>query len=387
MVTERMRFFDMSIVGSTADEALDFITNVLESSTEYSIIGKSLEGRVVLWNEGARRIYGYEPEEIIGQPAEVLHAPEDLVNRLPARMREEALREGRWEGVVHRMRKNGERFRGRVVMTPRHDRQGRPIGFLVVSKDITDEEIVQELDRARADLEVRTDELERANRAKDLFLASMSHELRTPLNAVIGYVGTLLMRLPGPLTEDQEKQLRVVRESAQHLLALINDVLDIARIASGRREIVLEPLPLREVVREVVDTLEPAARAQENVLEVHVPENLQVTADRRALRQILINLVDNANKFTGKGRVKVEAERNRHPVVAIRITDTGVGIPADRIASLFEPFVRLEDRLQGAPGTGLGLFLSRRLAEAMGGRIEVESEEGRGSTFTLFVPE
>lgn len=376
------RIFDSVIVGRTTSEILDFVSSVLESSTEYSIIGKDLDGTVVLWNEGARRIYGYEPEEIIGLSSDLLHADVDLVEGLPALMREEALRQGRWEGVVSRVRKNGQTFQARVVMTPRGDALGQPVGFLLISKDMTVELQVQHtLEVARLALEDRL-EMERMGRAKDAFLATVSHELRTPLNAIIGYVGTLLMGLPGPLNEEQVRQLGVVRESAHHLLSLIDDILDVSRATAGKVDFKLEALDLREIVEEVAVSLRPSADAKRLTIDLDLPGDLGLRADRRAIKQILLNLVDNAIKFTDAGGVNVQARRT--PVgVTIRVADTGIGIARDRIKDLFEPFVRVGQREHMRPGTGLGLFLSRRLAESMNGSLEVESSEGRGTTLTL----
>ncbi|HUY12656.1 MAG TPA: PAS domain S-box protein, partial [Terriglobia bacterium] len=133
------KLFDSTVLGG-ADQALDFIANILESSTEYSIIGKDLDGKILLWNEGARRLYGYEPEEVVGKAnSAILHVPEDVAAGKPLELLDAALRDGKWEGTIHRLRKNGDRFTARVVITPRRDPTGRPVGFLLISKDISDE--------------------------------------------------------------------------------------------------------------------------------------------------------------------------------------------------------------------------------------------------------
>ena len=233
-------------------------------------------------------------------------------------------------------------------------------------------------------------ELQDASRLKSEFLAHMSHELRTPLNAVIGYTGTLLMKLPGPLTADQERQLKTIQTSARHLLSLINDVLDLARIESGRVEIELKLLGCREVMEEVLATLSPLAQAKNLSLEAEFPDQpVEVRTDRRALSQILINLANNAIKFTEKGSVKL---RLREPdgvsagLAAIDIVDTGVGVRTEEQARLFRAFQQLHAGKPRSEGTGLGLYLSGRLAELIQGRIEFESEHGKGSRFTLLIP-
>ena len=240
------------------------------------------------------------------------------------------------------------------------------------------------------DLRDKNKELQDASRLKSEFLAHMSHELRTPLNAVIGYTGTLLMKLPGPLTADQERQLKTVQSSARHLLSLINDVLDLARIESGRVEIELKLLGCREVMEEVLATLGPLAQAKSISLAAEFPEQpIEVRTDRRAMSQILINLANNAIKFTEKGSVTLRLRQRDGAsgnLVAIDILDTGVGVKTEEQARLFRAFQQLQAGKPRSEGTGLGLYLSGRLAELIQCRIEFESEYGKGSRFTLLIP-
>ncbi len=388
----RKKLFDTTLVGSSPQEALDFVANILESSTEYSIIGKDLKGKIVLFNEGARRLYGYEPEEIIGRAtADILHTPDDVAAGVPARIMGEALRDGKWEGQVNRVKKNGERFIARMVMTPRHNLRGEPVGFLLISKDISQEiRLTREVEQSRASLAEKNAELETVLRAKDRFLASMSHELRTPLNAIIGFTGTLLMRLPGPLTGDQEKQLRTVQTSANHLLSLINDLLDLAKIGAGKVEIVKAPVNARGVIEEVVRTVQPFAQTKGLRLLVEAAAaDVTVQTDRRAFTQILINLVNNAIKFTERGQVDIklrETEDGEDRWACVQIVDTGIGIRPEQQDRLFQAFEQGERASESQAGTGLGLHLSQKLAELLGGRIHLESEWGKGSTFSLRLP-
>jgi PAS domain S-box-containing protein len=257
--------------------------------------------------------------------------------------------------------------------------------------------------RLFTDAQIARIESERANRAKSEFLSGMSHELRTPLNAIIGFTGTLLMRLPGPLTADQERQLTIIQRSAQHLLALINDILDLAKIESGKVEITLEPVECQAVIDEVDGSLRPLAEQKGLQFSVVAPaEPVIVQADRRALSQILINLTNNAIKFTDQGSVRIELTYQRaiadtrqqiadqpepgtirQPVV-IRVVDTGIGIKPRDQARLFQEFVRAESAaVREREGAGLGLRLSRHLAQLIGAQIAVHSEEDVGSTFTL----
>jgi signal transduction histidine kinase len=242
--------------------------------------------------------------------------------------------------------------------------------------------------KAEIALQEKNVEMERANEAKDLFLATMSHELRTPLNAVIGFTGTLLMRLPGPLNAAQEKQLTTVRAGAKHLLSLINDLLDLAKIESGKVELHPEPVACRDVVQEVVAALRPQAEAKGLSLDTGVaPPDLVVQADRRALSQILLNLAGNAVKFTERGNIRLDVRRREENGAArteFAVADTGVGIQEADQARLFQAFTQVgTPRKRRVEGTGLGLHLSQKLAELLGGRITFQSEFGRGSTFTL----
>ncbi|NTW01848.1 MAG: hypothetical protein HGA19_11225 [Oscillochloris sp.] len=246
-----------------------------------------------------------------------------------------------------------------------------------------------ELEQRVAD---RTAELEQANQAKNAFLARMSHELRTPLNAIIGFTGTLLMKLPGPLTADQQRHLSIIQRSAHHLLALISDILDLAKIESGRVVLSLEPITCQAVIEEVLSHLRPLAEQKELNLTLVVPDQpIMIYTDRRALNQILINLVSNAIKFTNEGSVLINLNDQKvgdqHQTM-IQVVDTGIGIHDSDLPQLFKEFGRVNSAdVREREGTGLGLRLSQQLAMLLGGRIEVESSFGIGSTFTLVLPD
>jgi protein-histidine pros-kinase len=231
-------------------------------------------------------------------------------------------------------------------------------------------------------------ELERASRAKDNFLASMSHELRTPLNAIIGFTGTMLMKLPGPLNADQEHQLRLVQTSGKHLLSIINDLLDLAKIESGQVQIALERVNCNLVVDSVIQSLRPLADGKGIGLRIAGPgAPLFATADRRALGQILINLVNNAIKFSGTGEVCVRLS-GENGTVAIAVSDTGPGIPEADLDRIFRAFERSATSAKATDeGTGLGLHISHKLAGLLNATITVFSIVGEGSTFTLTLAE
>jgi signal transduction histidine kinase len=241
-------------------------------------------------------------------------------------------------------------------------------------------------------LQEKNVELENASLAKDRFLASMSHELRTPLNAVIGFTGTLLMKLPGPLTADQQQQLQIIQTSAKHLLSLINDLLDLAKIESGKVEINFEPVVCQSVVQEVATALRSLAQTKGLKFEVKLPkEDLVVLTDRRALTQVLINLTNNAIKFTETGRVRLELSQRQvdgRTLTEIAVADSGIGIQPEDQTKLFQAFEQVSSSTtRRHEGTGLGLHLSQKLAKLLGGQIACDSKYGKGSIFTLVLTE
>ncbi len=252
----------------------------------------------------------------------------------------------------------------------------------------------EELMAQQKELMDKTKELEEANvhlqevdRLKSIFLASMSHELRTPLNSIIGFSSLILQGVVGEINEEQREQLTYVNSSANHLLSLINDILDISKIEAGRIELELEEFRLGDVAIEVVETLSPTAKLKGIRLLMDISEDTTLFSDKRRLKQVLMNLVSNAVKFTNRGSVKVASRIPADDNLEISIIDTGIGIKKEDIGKLFVPFQQVDESLtKKHAGTGLGLYISREIVTLLGGDISVKSEYGRGSEFTFTLP-
>jgi signal transduction histidine kinase len=250
------------------------------------------------------------------------------------------------------------------------------------------EALLEESERARADAEAARAEAETANRVKAEFLAAMSHELRTPLNAIGGYVGLLEMGIHGPVTDAQHEALRRVGTNQRHLLTLINDILSHARLEAGHIEFNLQPLQAAELLATVEPLVAPQAQARGIAYTAQrCPPDLRLRADEERTRQILLNLVGNAIKFTQPGGwviLSCDADAER---VRIHVRDNGRGIPPDKLDAVFDPFMQVGRRLnKPEDGVGLGLAISRDLARGMGGDLTAASAPGEGSMFTLVLP-
>jgi len=244
--------------------------------------------------------------------------------------------------------------------------------------------LVEDVNKARENLEKANEKLKELDRLKSMFIASMSHELRTPLNSIIGFTGIILQGMTGEINAEQKDQLQRVSGSAKHLLNLITDIIDISKIEAGKIEVYAKKVSLNGVIKEAVSTLKPEIDNKGLGLEISLPPDLQLTTDRKRLLQCILNFLSNAVKFTEKGKIEIAAQEV-DGMMEIRVKDTGVGIKEENIPKLFKSFVRLDTPLKTVtPGTGLGLYLTKKLAaEVLKGSVSVGSKYGEGSMFVI----
>jgi PAS domain S-box-containing protein len=364
---------------------------LLEAAPD-AIIEVDREGRIILVNLVTEKLFGYTREELLGQNVDIL-VPEAL------RGGHGKHRAGYWDHPVTRpmgsglslqgRRKDGTTFPVEISLSPVKSEHGLRVTAII--RDITDrkqsETQLREMQQAYTqELESRNREVERANQLKSEFLASMSHELRTPLHTIIGFAELLGEQLEGPLNEKQRRFINHIHTDSQHLLALINDILDISKIESGRLELRREVFDLARALEETLSSIRPQGAAKSIAIETRLEVSAAIFADRLRVKQILFNLLSNAVKFTPQGGKIHVVGRLRDDILEMSVSDTGVGIPKEQHEAVFDKFYQVGSTTKGVrEGTGLGLAITRALVEEHGGRIGVESEPGKGSRFTFTI--
>jgi PAS domain S-box-containing protein len=335
-----------------------------ESLVEISpaaIVVMDADGVITGWNPAAAALFGRSPEEAVGRPIAELGLTPELPDTLETGHR-----------ITPAVRQDGARLEVETIVVPL-EVDGKRVGFYAIYHDIT------ELQQAR-------EEAEAATAAKSAFLATMSHEIRTPMNAVIGMTGLLLST---DLTSEQREFAEVVRSSGDALIHVIDDILDYSKIEAGMLDLERAPFDLRRCVEEALDIVAPRVGEKDVELaclfEDYAPE--AIVGDLARLRQVLLNLLSNAVKFTERGEIVVEVKPTSAKRLRIAVRDTGIGIPSDKMDRLFQSFSQVDaSTTRRYGGTGLGLAISKRIIELMGGTVEVESAEGKGSTFAVEIP-
>ncbi len=350
--------------------------------------------RMLGTNDAFRHHYGYTDDDIARMVLTDLY-PEDLKGPITELIKK--LRGYRNVGQWRHIKKDGSVIH---IVACSNDMvyKGRTARVAVIT-DVTHRveaeqrmqslnlELERGVEQRTAELKIAKEQAESADQLKSAFLATMSHELRTPLNSIIGFTGILLLDMAGPLNDEQRKQLGMVQHSAQHLLALINDVLDISKIEAGQLQVVLKKCDIRHSIEKVVSSVRPLVERKGLQLRVTVgPEVGHMISDARRVEQIFLNLLNNAIKFTEHGSVSVDC-RTIGGMLTTKFSDTGLGIRPEDVGRLFRPFSQIDSGITRAhEGTGLGLSICKRLVEKLGGTIDVESTFGEGSTFTVVLP-
>jgi PAS domain S-box-containing protein len=373
--------------------------SVAQSAND-AIVSADQRGNIIAWNTGAERIFGYQEAEVLGKPFTML-MPERYQHAHEQGL--EHMREGGEVKILGKTtelagyRKSGQEFPLELSLSGW--KTGEGAFYTGIIRDITErkhaEEALQALTASleqkvcerTAELEVARDQALTATQHKSEFLANMSHELRTPLNAVIGFSEVLLERMFGELNQKQEEYLRDILGSGRHLLALINDILDLAKVESGHMELDLGTFELPAVLTSTFMLIRERAKRHSIQVSLDIDQRLgRFTADERKLKQILLNLLSNAVKFTpDEGVVSLKAVL-QDDGVEISVTDTGIGIEPEFQQKIFDEFFQVGDQFQKHEGTGLGLAVTKKYIELHGGRIRVQSAKGQGSTFTFTLP-
>jgi protein-histidine pros-kinase len=350
--------------------------DILQSTPDAIVIVNDT-GRIVLINNQTEAAFGYTRAELIGQPLGILLAESYRGAYVGHQSNYFPQPRTRSMGIgleLRALRKNGEEFPVEISLGPLHTGEGT-LGMSTI-RDITERKIFER-------------SLQNANRMKSEFLASMSHELRTPLNGIIGFTEFLIDGKPGPLNGKQKEYLNDVYNSAKHLLQLINDVLDLAKVEAGRIDLNPETFPIAKAVAEICGVIFGIAHKKRVEVRVALPADIgEVTLDMQKFKQICFNLLANAIKFTDSGgTVEIGGQSIDDGRFSISVSDTGIGIKSGDLQRLFREFEQLESGASRRfEGTGLGLALTKKLVEYQGGSVKADSEYGRGSTFTVTLP-
>jgi PAS domain S-box-containing protein len=366
--------------------AQTYAGNIVESSLDM-IIAVDLKRHIVEFNKAAQQAFGYRLEEVLGKHVDMLYADTDKA----ATISQTTLDNGRCVQEIVNKRKNGEHFPCLLSASILYDMYDNPMGIMGISRDITEyKHAAEELKQAHDELASQHQALAKASKLKDDFLSLISHELRTPLTVILSQAELLKERLYGGLNDPQRHAIESIEHNGQHLLALINDMLDFSQITHGHFELTLVPVDVEELCEACLETIRPQADFRQiSVSHTYDQHVGYILADERLLKQALLQLLNNAVKFTpqeGKAGLEIYGDSTQQ-IVHLSVWDTGIGIARKDIDRVFQPFVQLDARLSREyVGAGFGLALAKHIVSLHGGQIDVESTVGKGSRFCITLP-
>lgn len=369
-------------------DELDKYKLLVESVQDYAIFLLDKDGYIQTWNKGAEKIKGYKPEEIIGKHFSNFYVPVDKESKKPEKELEIATKFGRAEDEDWRVRKDGSRFWASVVITALRDNDGQLVGFAKVTRDLTERKLHEdELRRANVLLKAQQHELEMLSHSKDEFISLASHQLRTPATAIKQLLGLFV---DGFVPNVDEQHLRIIKDaydSNERQIAIVESLLKVAQVDSGKVVLRMSDVDVNKLLGHVLEDFHETFQSRNQSVSFKRGPEAMVIADSQHLRMALENLVSNASKYTHVGGKIRISTASAGLMLKITIKDNGVGIDPADLPNLFEKFNRIPNELSDeVGGTGLGLYWANKVITLHGGRIEVASRPGRGTTFTVLLP-
>ncbi|MFA4956240.1 MAG: PAS domain S-box protein [Candidatus Methanoperedens sp.] len=362
-------------------ESEERLKSIFDNAND-AIITTDIEGNVISWNKAAEKLFGFTEDEVKGKELSSLIVPENVMKERH-KIIYQVLSGNTFAGVeTIRKHKDGTKICVSVNISPIHDADKKVVGLSGIIRDITEHKKLEKL-------RIENEHLAAVNKTKSNFLSQMSHELRTPLNAIIGFSELITLGLAGEINEKQKRYTKNIHESGNHLLGIINDILDLTKVESGKLDISIEKIPVAQIINETFMLLNERALECNVILRKELDPELEfIEADKLRFKQILFNLLGNAVKFSkpGGGTVTITVKKESD-MAKFSISDTGIGIREEDMEKLFNEFEQIESgssRKYG--GTGLGLAITKQLVELHGGRIWAESRYGEGSTFMFTLP-
>jgi PAS domain S-box-containing protein len=392
MVANTAKDAQLSTLRTFHDETLVELENyrlLVESIEDYAIFMLDPSGFIVSWNKGAEKNKGYKPHEIIGKHFSTFYLQNDIDNKKPEKELEIAKKLGRVEDEDWRIRKDGSKFWANVIITALYNKDRKLIGFAKVTRDLTERKQQEdELSSANALLKKQQEELKILNQSKDEFISLASHQLRTPATAVKQLLGLLLEGFQGEMTDRQLLIIQKAYESNERQISTVNSLLEVAQLDAGKVVLRKTSVSIDNLIRDIIEEqTDSFVKRDQTIIYNHKEGLAEVEIDLKYFRMALENLIDNASKYTDtSGKIIVSTKQNNNEQI-ISIKDNGVGIAAENITRLFEKFSRISNDLSHkVTGTGLGLYWAQEVIDLHGGKLDVSSELGKGTMFTVRIP-